>query len=80
MSATDVLTSVQFIVNEEGEPTAAVVDIVTWNRLVALLEGIEDLETVSAYLQQRAHSATPEEMGLLSWEDVEKEIEALVRE
>jgi uncharacterized protein (DUF433 family) len=35
MSVTTLLTSAQFVVNQEGEKTAAVLDMETWQQLVA---------------------------------------------
>jgi len=41
-TATEVLQSVQFVINQDGKPTAAVLDISVWETFLSLLENIED--------------------------------------
>lgn len=73
----DVLTHVQFVVDEKGKPTAALVDIETWRRLVALFEEVEDQEVIRAYLEQRQDATSPEQMGLLPWGQLDEALETL---
>jgi hypothetical protein len=77
MTVNEVLTSVQFVVDEKGEPTAALLDIKVWRIIVEMLEEAEDQSLLQAYLTRRGKVASPEEMGLVPWEAVEAELDAL---
>ena len=46
MTAIEILQSVQFVVDQEGNPTAAVLDIKAWGDFLDKLENIEDIEIV----------------------------------
>lgn len=70
-SVAEFLSDVQFVVDEKGEPTAALVDIQTWKRLLALLEELEDQAILREFLSKRRNSSSPEDMGLLSWDDLD---------
>ncbi len=70
---TEKLRSVQFVVDEKGEATAALVDIQTWRELMAFLEDIEDVRTFQAYWERRQQASSPEEMGLIEWVDADEE-------
>jgi hypothetical protein len=68
MTVSEALEQIQFVVGPDGQPTAALVDIVAWRSLVAMLEEAEDQGLLRAYLSRRRSAHSPEEMGLISWE------------
>jgi hypothetical protein len=76
MTISETLKDVQFVVGPDGQPTAAVVDITAWQRVVTLLEEAEDQGLLRAYLGRRRVDQTPEAMGLISWEQAEAELDA----
>lgn len=65
----------QFVVGPDGQPTAALVDIASWQRLVALLEEAEDQGLLRGYLARRRAARTPKGLGLISWEQAEAELD-----
>ena len=76
MTMSETLRDVKFVVGPDGQPTAALVDIVAWQRLVELLEEAEDQGLLRSYLARRRAGRTPEELGLISWEQAEAELDA----
>ena len=46
MTVKEILESVRFVVDLQGNPSAAVVDMPTWEALLDVLEEVEDLEIV----------------------------------
>jgi hypothetical protein len=44
MTVADILSSVKFIVNPDGQQSAVVVDLDVWEQIVTLLENTEDAE------------------------------------
>lgn len=77
MTVAEALASVEFIVGRDGKPRAAVLDMAAWEALVAWLEDTEDLGLALDYLARRREAASPEAMGLVPWEEVEAELDAL---
>ncbi len=73
----EISKSVQFVGREKGKPTAVLVDIGTWQTIIEILEDIEDQSVFQMYATRRLKAKSPEEMGLIPWEDVETELEAL---
>lgn len=76
MTISETLKDVQFVVGSDGAPTAALVDIAAWQQLVALLEEAEDQGLLRVYLTRRRYMRTPDELGLISWEDAERALDA----
>lgn len=76
MTLTETLRDVKFVVGPDGRPTAALVDIVAWQHLVDLLEEAEDQGMLRDYLVRRRAARNPEELGLISWEQAEAELDA----
>lgn len=76
MTITETLKDVKFVIGPDGQPTAALVDIAAWQQVVALLEEAEDQGLIRAYLARRRAAQTPEELGLISWEQAEAELDA----
>jgi hypothetical protein len=76
VTITEALKDVKFVVGPDGQPTAALVDIAAWQRLVELLEEAEDQGLLRGYLARRRTARTPEELGLISWEQAEAALDA----
>lgn len=76
MSISEALRDVKFVVGPDGQPTAALVDIAAWQRLVDLLEEAEDQGLLRAYLTRRRQASSPERLGLVPWEQAEAELDA----
>jgi hypothetical protein len=51
MSVTELLKSVQFVIDSDGNRTAVQLDLALWEELVMLLEDLEDAEEI-----EQAHS------------------------
>ena len=76
MTITESLKDVRFVVGPDGRPTATLVDIAAWQRVVELLEEAEDQGLLRAYLARRRTAQTPEDLGLISWEQAEAALNA----
>ncbi len=68
MRITEILESVKFVIDKEGQQTAVQLDLVTWQ---ALQELLEDLEDVAEF-----NEAQQEDDELFSWESVITEYQA----
>ena len=71
MTATEILQSVQFVVDQSGKPTAAMLDMRAWEVFLSLLENIEDGELI----RDRTQNWRSKE-GWTRWEDFEAELKA----
>ena len=70
MTVTDLLKSARFLVDQEGKPTAVVLDIAVWDAFLAALEDVEDSELVRERLKDWRTK-----QGWTRWEDFEAELE-----
>lgn len=68
MTVTEILHSIQFVVDQDGNPTAAVLDMKAWQAFVSLLEDIEDTELI----RDRTKNWRTKQ-GWTLWEDFEAE-------
>jgi len=67
----EALKSVQFVVGQDGHPSAVQLDIEAWESLLNLLEDTEDRVLVKQALPKlRSH---PAQAGALRWDDVKSE-------
>ena len=67
---------IQFVIGAEGKPTAVLIDIATWERIVESLEDAEDIALAKEALAALdAVSGDLEKAGFLSWEKVRSELE-----
>jgi hypothetical protein len=74
MTAVEALKSVQFVVNTEGRPTAALLSIEAWEALVNLLEDVVDMRSARQALSElQAAGGRPQQAGWLAWEEIEAE-------
>ena len=71
MTVTEVLKSAHFLVDQEGKPTAVVLDIAVWDAFLAALEDVEDSELVRERLKDWRTK-----QGWTRWEDFEAQLEA----
>jgi hypothetical protein len=71
VTVAEALASVEFIVDRDGKPRAAVLEIAAWEALIDWLEKMEDRAIVRAALPRLRMG--PEKAGALRWEDVEAE-------
>ena len=71
MALTQVLHSVQYVVNERGERTAALLDIQAWETLVNWIETVVDtMLTGEALAELSAAGGRPGQAGWLAWDAV----------
>jgi hypothetical protein len=66
MSVSELLQSVQFLVDTEGNKKAAVLDYETWEELVTLLEDLEDAEEIQRLRELREET--------VPWEEAKSEL------
>jgi hypothetical protein len=71
MTVTEILHSVQFVVNQDGHPTAAVLNMEAWEAFLSLLEDVEDVELIRDRMENWRNKK-----GWTRWEDFETEIES----
>lgn len=72
MTVSETLEHVKFVIGADGQPTAAMLDIEAYRTLVSMLEEAEDQGLLRAYLARRRTAQSPEEMGLISWEQADE--------
>ncbi len=71
MSVIDLAKSAQFIVGVKGKPTAVVLDIELWDKIMAMLEDVEDFKLARQRLKN-----WQSKKNWTSWEAFEKELKA----
>ncbi|OQY52763.1 MAG: hypothetical protein DRR08_07935 [Candidatus Parabeggiatoa sp. nov. 2] len=64
----EVLYSARYLVNNEGGKTDVVLSLAVWNKLLTLLEELDDRNIVQAGLPKL--KAGPVSSGVLRWEEV----------
>ena len=68
----------RFVVGSEGKPTAVLVDINLWERILLALEDAEDINLAKETLAALdAAGGDPTKAGFLSWSDVKIELERM---
>ncbi|GEM_PF-3111457 len=65
----DFSPTVQFIVGQNGQPTAIVLDMAIWENIATWLEDVEDAAIISKRLKN-----WPTKEGWVAWEDFEMEL------
>jgi hypothetical protein len=71
MTITEILHSVQFVVDQDGHPTAAILDIKAWEAFLSLLEDVEDVELIRHRMENWRNK-----QGWTRWEHYEAETES----
>lgn len=66
MTVSEILQSIQFVIGQDGKPTAALLDIKAWEAFLSMLEDIED----TALIRNRMKNWRSKE-GWTRWEDFE---------
>ena len=46
MTVTEILKSIKFVIDQEGKPTAALLDMNAWEAFLSMLEDIGDVELI----------------------------------
>ena len=71
----ELFNTVQYVGQIPDKPTSVMLDIITWKKIIQLLEIAEEQGLFQAYLTRRRHAKSPQEMGLISWAEVEADLE-----
>ncbi len=71
MSAMEMLKGVQFVVDQDGRPSAVQMDIETWEAVLDWLEDIEDRSLIKEAISKLRSG--PKNAGALRWEEVRSE-------
>jgi len=71
MTTVEILQSVQFVFDQDGKPTAAMLNMHAWESFMEKLEEIDDLEVI-----QKGVKNWRSKEGWTRWEDFERELEA----
>lgn len=71
MSVLEILESAQFVVDQEGRPSAVQIGMEAWEILLDWLEDLEDRTLVKEALPRLRER--PEKAGALNWEAVRAE-------
>jgi hypothetical protein len=67
---------IQIVVGAEGKPTAVIVDITTWERILDALEDVEDISLAKEALTAfDAAGGDPDKAGFIPWDKVKAELE-----
>ena len=67
----DALKTIQFVVDREGHPTAVIMDIASWESLIAWIEDLTDVQIATRGLEVLAQAGgRPEQAGWLNWDDI----------
>ena len=69
MSFSEIIQTSQFIVGQNGKPTAVVLSIPVWEKIVTMLEDNEDFKVIQSRLQNWRTKK-----GWTSWEKFEQEL------
>ena len=68
MTTFDLLSSVQFVVNQDGRPQAVQMSFTAWSSLLSWLEDLEDRAAIQALAPKLQKG--PLRSGALRWEEV----------
>lgn len=77
MTLAEALAATRFIVAGQGQRTDVVLPVAAWQTVINLLEDLEDQALVRDWLARRRAAALPADLGLIPWEDVKVELDAL---
>jgi len=77
-SRVETLYRPSYVIGADGEPTAVLVDIATWQALIRRLEEMEDAEILRESAEDLARLARGQRpAGWKSWEEFEAELDAM---
>ena len=67
---TQALAKARFVISQRGKTIGVLLPVAAWRVLLAALEDTKDLAAAADFLKRRKDASSPEEMGMLRWEDV----------
>lgn len=71
MTIVDALQSAQFVVNDEGQRTAVLMDIQAWDSLIDWLETVIDTKIATQSLAElKSAGGRPQQANWLAWEEI----------
>ena len=74
MTIVEALKSAQFVVDNEGQQTAVLLDIQSWEALINWIEDITDLKIAAQALTElEVAGGRPQQAGWLAWDDIREE-------
>ncbi len=74
MIIVEALKSAQFVVDNEGQQTAVLLDIQSWEALINWIEDITDLKIAAQALTElEVAGGRPQQAGWLAWDDIREE-------
>ena len=74
MAIAESLKSVQFVVDDQGERTAVLLDIAAWETLISWIETLTDTKiAMQALTELEQAGGRPEQAGWLAWDDLSEE-------
>jgi hypothetical protein len=74
MKINEALESVQFVVDRQGQLTAALLSIEAWSELITWVEDMTDAHIAAKALAQlEAAGGRPQQAGWLAWTDIQNE-------
>jgi hypothetical protein len=77
-SSAAITHDVQFVIGAEGKPTAVLLKITTWERILEALEEAEDIATArQALAELEAAGGNLEKAGFVPWEKVRADLESM---
>jgi len=71
MSTLEMLKSVQFVVGQDGRPSAVQMSLETWDAILEWLEDVEDRLVVKEAIPKLR--VGPQKAGALRWEEIKAE-------
>jgi hypothetical protein len=75
LSFSDIFETVQYVGKIPDKPTSVLLDMATWQKIIHLLEVAEEQGLFQDYVARRRQAVSPQEMGLISWADIEADLE-----
>jgi hypothetical protein len=77
MAIVEALQSVQYVVNEQGQRTAVLMNIHAWDTLIQWLETVIDAKIAAQVLSDlQTRGERPQRAGWLAWDDIREEWDA----
>lgn len=74
MTVLESLKSVQFLVNQQGQKTAVLLDIQDWEQIINWIETNIDIKIATQAMQALENAGgRPKQAGWLAWDDIREE-------
>ncbi len=76
MTLTEALRSAQFVVDNNGQRNAVILDIQAWEKLITWIEDVTDIKiSLQALSELQETGGRPQQAGWLAWDDIREEWE-----